>query len=772
MRARRISRNPGIGSLGVGVASLMLAACGGGGGGTIASTPAPPVVTVPTPAPTPAPTPTPTPPVVLFNTLEDSRSTGAVQLQAVAAYQRGATGAGITIGITDSGVDVDSAEFAGRISSASVDLVSGRPIDDLTGHGTSVAAVALAARNDVNFHGVAFGATLLALRTDTVGSCSGTDGCTHADSVLARAIDHAVLNNARIINMSLGGSPANLTLRNAIGRATRAGIIFVISAGNDGEAEPDALSLVANDTLVSNGLVIIAGSVGSETGAQTISTFTNRAGSGAANYITATGYRVRSFDHAGMGFLFSGTSYSAPHISGALALILQAFPNLTSAQAVSLLFSSADDAGAVGVDPIFGRGIVNLARAFQPIGSASLAGSAIPVSTSSNGVLGGAFGDGASLGAALSGAVILDSYGRAFETELGATVSAAPQPVLLAARLADQSRNANFGVGPATLSLTLSARDMSKPWVGFAQSGRDSLGGAARRVASGFAASQLDAQTRTGLSFGYAATVLAGVLAGKTTSAYLTTGPVGEAGLLQRNGVAGAVLREVGNWQFGLSASTAEISRPRTLSRFSPVRAGSVGTIALSASRKFGPVALTGGLSHMAEGDTVLGSDARGALGLAGASTNFATLEARADLGRWTLAAGFKSGWTAARTTGGLIADIGTLRSTAWEGEVSRAHLLGNDRLSLRIAQPLRVVRGTASLLVPVSYDYATSLTGFAARTANLAPSGRQIDVEAVYSIAVGSGSLDANLYLRRDPGNIATRADDLGAALRYAVAF
>lgn len=769
--ARRISRNAGITGLLAGTAMMMLSACGGGGS-SVASTPAPPVVVAPTPTPTPIPTPTPTPPVVLFNTLEDSRSTGSVQLQAVAAYQRGATGAGITIGITDSGVDVDSAEFAGRISAASIDLVSGRPIDDLTGHGTSVAAVALAARNDVNFHGVAFGATLLALRTDTVGSCSGTDGCTHADSVLARAVDHAVVNNARIINMSLGGSPANLTLRNAIGRATAAGVIFVISAGNDGEDNPDALALIANDSLVSKGLVIIAGSVGSETGAQTISTFTNRAGSGAANYVTATGYRVRSFDHAGTGFLFSGTSYSAPHVAGALALILQAFPNLTAAQAVSLLYSSADDAGVAGVDPIFGRGIVNLARAFQPIGSASLAGSAIPVSTTSNAALGGAFGDGASLGTAIGGTVILDGFGRAFETQLGATINAAPQQLLLAARLANHYRSAGFALGPGRVSLTLSPQSPTQPWLGLAQSGRDAQRDAAQHIASGFATSQLDAQTRTGLSYGYAATVLTDVLAGRATPAYLTDSPLGDAGLAQRNGVAGVILRDFGQWQVSLSAGNAELSRREPLLRRLPVQTGSVGTVALSASRKFGPLLLTAGLSQMAESDTILGTDARGALGLAGAATTFATLAARAELGLWTLAAGFKGGRTTARNTGGLITAVGTIRSTAWAGELSRSQLMGDDRLSLRIAQPLRVVRGGVSLSVPVSYDYSTGLTGFEARDADLVPDGREIDLEAVYSIALGRGSLDANLYLRHEPGNVATRADDIGAALRYAVAF
>ncbi len=752
----------------VGIAALLLTACGGGGT-SVASTPSAPAVAATTPVVTPTPTP-----VVNYNTAEYARSGGAVQMQAISAYQKGATGSGITIAITDSGVDIQSSEFAGRISPASQDVVGGRSVDDDSGHGTSVAAVALAAKDDVNIHGVAFNATLLALRTDTPGSCSGTDGCSHADSALARAVDIAVANGARIVNMSLGGSGANLTLRNAIARATRAGVIFVISAGNDATADPDPLALVANDAPTANGLVVIAGSVGTASDPNAISTFSDRAGSGAAHYVAALGYRVRSFDHTGTNFLFSGTSYSAPNVSGALALILQAFPTMTSAQAVNILFSTADDAGATGVDPIYGNGIVNLARAFQPIGSTSLAGSAIPISTTDNATLGGAMGDGGQLGASLGGAVILDGYGRAFAVQLAQTINVTPTPLLLGSRLADRSHNASFGNGARVVSFTITPPTSTRPWVGLAQSGRDLHAGDENRVTHGFAASRTDPRTMTGFAYGYSADVLAGVLAGRESPAYLTSGPMGDSPLVQSGGVAGAVLRDAGKWRFGLSAGSADVSRLARLSPFEPtgLRSGAIGTVGVTASRLFGRAALTAGLSQMTESDTVLGAQAKGALGLAGATTTFATLEARARFGRWSLAAGTRSGWTTARLTGGLVSRLGSLRSTAWEGEVSRAGLFGNDRLSFRLAQPLRVEGGLASLSVPVDYDYATGLTSFEQRSVNLTPSGREIDAEAAYSVAAFGGSLDANLYLRREPGHVAARPDDVGAALRYAVAF
>ena len=68
----------------------------------------------------------------------------------------------------------------------------------------------------------------------------------------------------------------------------------------------------------------------------------------------------------------SGTSFAAPQVAGAIALLLQAFPNLTAQQAVQILFSSADDLGAPGIDPVYGQGELDLAKAFQPMGPMSV----------------------------------------------------------------------------------------------------------------------------------------------------------------------------------------------------------------------------------------------------------------------------------------------------------------------------------------------------------------------------------------------------------------
>jgi subtilisin family serine protease len=760
----------------------LLAACGGGGGGTVAIPP-PPVGTTPAPTPTPtpvpapAPTPTPTPAAVNYATAEYNRSNGATHMNAIAAYNRGGTGAGVTVAVLDSGIDVDSPEFSGRIHGASQDIAgasTGRGIDDTDGHGTSVAGTLLAAKNDSGIHGAAFAATLLALRTDTPGSCSADgDGCQHGDNALSRAIDVAIANGARVINMSLGGSSANLNLRNAIARAAAAGTVIVISAGNDGLAEPDALALIANDSVARN-QVIIAGSVGSSADPAAMSTFSNKAGSGATHFLAALGYRVRSFDETGTAFLYSGTSYAAPNVSAAAALLFSAFPNLTAAQVVDLLYASAIDAGAPGTDSQYGRGVLSLTRAFQPIGATSLAGSAVPVSAD-NAALGGALGDGVQLGQALRGAVILDGFDRAFAVDLADTLAATPAQRPLAGRLADRTRGVAFGGDDRQLFVNIAPATSTRPWVGLAQIGVDAQAADRLRARSGLVASRLDATTRMGMAIGYGADALLGSMTGggSPDGAFITgAAPLTATGIVQQDATSTAVTRQIGRWALGLAASHARTADPRRAA-FGEARDGGVDTLAVEAARRFGPVELRVGLAQMVESDSVLGSWTGPALGLTGATTRFASLQARIALGDgFSAGFGARQGWTNAAVGNGLVTRADGIRSQGFQLDVAKAGLFGNDRLDVRIAQPLRVSGGRAWLSVPVDYDYATLATRFDARSASLAPSGREIDVEAAYSLALFGGEAGAHLYLRHEPGHIDGRSADLGAALRFRFGF
>ena len=65
----------------------------------------------------------------------------------------------------------------------------------------------------------------------------------------------------------------------------------------------------------------------------------------------------------------SGTSYAAPRVTGAAALVSHKFPNLASEQIKQVLLQTATDLGATGIDAIFGHGELNVAGALSPQGA-------------------------------------------------------------------------------------------------------------------------------------------------------------------------------------------------------------------------------------------------------------------------------------------------------------------------------------------------------------------------------------------------------------------
>lgn len=734
--------------------AMFLASCGGGGGGggSVNSTPAPTPAPAPVPTPTPAPTPTPTPaPAPTIRTAEYNRSNGLETSNAAPAYQAGATGLSVTAAVIDSGVAAGNAEFAGRISAASQDLAGSRGITDEGGHGTSVSAILLAAKNDSQTHGVAYDATLLALRTDTPGSCT-SGGCTHSDNAIARALDVAVEQGAKVANLSLGGSSANATLRAAVGRATAAGMVVVISAGNEGQANPSAFALMATDPAARAQVIV----VGSHDANRNLSSFSNRAGSTANVFLTAPGESLRTIDENGTAVIGDGTSFSAPLVSGAIALLAQAFPNLTGAQIVQLLLESADDLGAPGTDSTYGRGALNIGRAFQPRGATSLAGSGVPVNLSTDQAsLSPAMGDaGAKSG---MGAIILDGFDRAFAMDLARRVRNARPQSSLAGTLTRAARGASLTAGGATVAVSIAAAP------GGAALQRLSLGtidAVQARTTAGMVAGRIDARTSAALGFGQGAVSLAGQLTGRTEPAFLVArGPADSLGFDRAGQSAATVRHQLGH--LGLTASaesgTGLLFRDQPGARDLYLRSP-YALFGVVADRRFGAWHLSAGLSHLVEERTLLGARFSPLFGSTGSRSWFADGRAEWRAGGWTLGAAGRLGWSRAGDT--------LVRSSAVGIDLAKSGF------AVRLSQPLRVSGGAFALTLPVSYDYETGAVGYAERRLNLSPEGRELDLEASHSRMLFGGRLDTNLFWRREPGHYATAPDDLGAAVRWRVDF
>lgn len=680
----------------------------------------------------------------------------------------------MTIGIVDSGIDPSSAEFTGRILAASADTAGSRGMGDSDGHGTNVAQIAAGGKNNdtSGTHGVAFNASLLIARTDTPESCATATGCDHADPAIARGIDLAVANNAKVINISLGGSPANAQLRASIDRATAAGVIIVFSAGNDSDANPDPFAQIASEAAVARGLIIIAGAVDSS---HQLASFSNLAGNGAAQYLAALGNRVCCIYENGAikrdgtsVFVGNGTSFSAPVITGAVALLRQAFPNLTPRQIVDLLFNTADDLGAAGTDTTFGHGELNIERAFAPQGQLSLAGSQTPVAIGeATGTTAAPMGDGAKSGLAM---VMLDSYGRAFAIELPSAVRSAPLPKLGAA-LGIGTQSMNVANGIATISLAIRDPQTDAPVERQLLSIHDER---RARALAGSVITRIGPSTAMALGISRSGLSLASELTGRGSGDFLL-GPAAIDGFgfdaRARSGFA--MQHRLG--PVALTASAESGNAQLWESAFAALRRGyrdhRYDALSLGASGALGRLAFSARATNLIERETVLGSRFGALFGSQGARSWFADFEARwAPADDWTLVLSRREGWTRL-AAGGLRQGADRLRTNAWSFDVSKRALFGPaDRFSIRASQPLRVSKGGFGLTVPVSYDYEDGSAQFSTTRFNLAPTGRERDLEAAYSMPLWGGQVSANAFWRHEASNLAEAPEDLGAAIRFSL--
>ncbi len=254
-----------------------------------------------------------------------------------ATADRSTWGRGTTIAILDTGVAPDATFGAGRVQYLNIGLgtLPGDGAED--GHGTSVAA--LAAGLSADAPGVAPAATVLSIRVTDANGASDI-------FAVAQAILAAVDARASVINVSLGGYATTAALNSAIDYAVAHGTVIVAAAGND---QANQLSWPAADPrVISVGAVDALG--------QQVA-FSN---SGPQLQITAPGYGVQTAWLENERVYVNGTSASAPLVAGAIAAVMSQNSALTAQDAWDVIQKTVSDAGAPGIDPDYGNGILNL----------------------------------------------------------------------------------------------------------------------------------------------------------------------------------------------------------------------------------------------------------------------------------------------------------------------------------------------------------------------------------------------------------------------------
>lgn len=267
------------------------------------------------------------PNVDYYGTVSRDRNVNSVY--APEAWTAGHTGDDVVVAIIDSGVDYNhrdlknqmwknSQEIAGdgidNDENGYVDDVHGwdftaddnKPLDE-NGHGTHVAGIVAAAQNSYGATGIAHDAKIMPVRVlDDAG-----DG---DFSQLARGIYYAVDNGADIVNLSIGGE-YNYSVRAAIAYANANGVLVVAATGNGGLEQP--LYPARHSAAMSNVI-----SVGAHNTNDARAWFSNYVGESGAIQVDAPGVNVYStLPNNGYG-RYSGTSSSAPFVSGLAAMVL------------------------------------------------------------------------------------------------------------------------------------------------------------------------------------------------------------------------------------------------------------------------------------------------------------------------------------------------------------------------------------------------------------------------------------------------------------------
>lgn len=266
---------------------------------------------------------------------------GVARVKAPDAWNS-STGKNVKVAVLDTGISDSHPDLT---VSGGINLIGkskNNKWNDDNGHGTHVSGIMAARNNSIGIIGVAPDAELYAIKVlDVYGNGYISD--------IIEGIDWAVQNNMDIVSMSLGTRTYSQALNDATANAYKAGILLVAAAGNSGDG-----NLSTDDVLYPAKFdsVIGVSAIDYNNIAPTWSA------DGAKIELAAPGVEIYSTWLDGGYVNKSGTSMSAPFVSGVAALIKSKNLFLTPQEIRSALAYNAVDLGDTGRDRIYGFGLM------------------------------------------------------------------------------------------------------------------------------------------------------------------------------------------------------------------------------------------------------------------------------------------------------------------------------------------------------------------------------------------------------------------------------
>ena len=682
-------------------------------------------------------------------------------------------GAGVTVGVVDSGLQVSHPSLRGRVQATYNAFTGGTDVTDQMGHGTHVSGIIAGSTTSGGLlEGVAPGAKLMMAKVFTTGSSSSV--------TIGKGIDWVVnVQKAPILSLSLGSNAA--AMQSNIQNAVTKGTLITAALGNDGRASGSWPAAFAKASWA-KGQIIAVGALDANNRRASFSNYDPTL----ANWtVFAPGVNVASSystPYAQNSYAYmSGTSMATPVVAGQAALIKSNWNFLPATDIAQIIFQSAthlcSDPVSAAVcaarktpDSMYGWGLVNVGASLQPIGNLNVgtktgakvnfAGSSLASSK-------------AGLASGLKGTKTLavDKFNRAFVVYLSSAVSSSTVKTTATPTAAASTVSANgvkFSAEYAESTLVqnlwssteaTSSNKLGKMSYSFSNDRGTSYGFGTGGTAASFFGLQ---------STGFAPLSLNGE--GSRFSA-----PYFELAESATHFGYGSTLKNGTIVRFGMvSQNSANASSLLNLS--APVIARSLATMELQ--KNFGDVTGIMTIGRLQEDNSVLGMTGSGALGLgARASTSFVTLAGSVPIApKSHFSAMATLGRTAAyeNASSSLIDGASASSSMAWSLGLARQDILRDgDQLGFTLSMPLKTTSGSMQVTTAVAQSQEDGSLQYATQSLNLRPTGTQRDLELAYSTPMRlGGRLTALAQVKLQPGHDASAPTQFGLGVRYVHGF
>lgn len=752
-----------------------------------------------------------------FRNEDFNNSTGLDQIRAAEGFAQitgTLDGGGTTIAILDDGIDEDHPDLQSNGAREVRSLLLPGTVDVDSSHGTAVAGIAAGGNGNGGIRGVASDANILGFQVGDENPNDPTEIIIDNEA-LEIAIRQAPAEGADIINMSLGvpvsgfliGADGGLTasdrtvaavlanqdIADAMLEATNAGSLLVIAAGNSRSSlggsgavdiTPDMPAFLGVNTVdLDNGTISRAASADGVIVAVALdennqrAAFSNSCRGVEDRCLSAPGVDFTgALPGGGIGDIGSGTSYAAPLISGAAAVVQAAF-GVSPQAAGDRLLSTATDLGAPGIDSDTGVGLLNLENALSPQGQLSVA-----TSTSSDGpkvalsesrlALGSSLavnGEGAEL---LGKAISLDDDNFPFGVDLGRSAAVQSRTTGLDAFIGSSDRKTAFidtEKGHYTLSLE-EDQELDDPY-----RAEFAANDTALKEEAGLPRMQMQSEVQDGVN------VFVGFNGSSNTDTGLVQSLPQTGDFFQPTAFLAPFDQLSGEQSGGGTTVDLGDDTDLTVSAFTSADNDATRTATMQkielAHKTVGDIELRFGYGFMQEEGGYLGSEAEGAFGASSrGNSQYFDLSVLAPVTeRVSLFGAYSRGNTDASGGGNsLLSNYSTIHSEAFGAGLVMADLAEKgDGLSLMVGQPLRVTEGSADVTVPTSRNEDGTIVQEGA-TLDLAPEGREIALEAVYNVALNDEdqALTAGSFVRFNPDHDPDADPDIGIGLTYKLKF